>query len=124
MEDQMKQMLDMMTAMSAQQKAMEEKVSRMEDEKNLSNTPKATSLEEPQATVLDPARGASGRVDGPKVDPPPKFAGKEEEWRMFSLEMRSFYGNYLRRGSDGRLDGYHQRAQRAGMPNRNSRAGS
>ena len=89
MEEQMKQMLEMMTAMSQQQKEMEEKVSKLEV------TEKVPEEAETPTKGAQPALGNTNRAIGPKVDPPPKFAGKEEEWRMFSFKMRSFYGSYL-----------------------------
>jgi len=93
MEDQMKQMLDMMTAMSQQQKDMEEKMKKLESGRTLEQE---TLGRQPQRREVTEGLGAvSSKTFGPKVDPPPKFAGKEEEWRMFSLKMRSFYGNYL-----------------------------
>ena len=92
----MKQMLEMMTAMSQQQKEIEEKVSKLEVEKaSGQESAAAPERDKPRERLAETARGESSRVFGPRVEPPPKFAGKEEEWRMFSLKMRSFYGNYL-----------------------------
>ena len=51
----------------------------------------ATSLPRPSggAPVAESGREMVPRKLGPKVDPPPKFPGREEEWRMFSLKMRA-----------------------------------
>ena len=77
----MAKLLNMVETMSAQQKLMEEKVNRIES---------GTPVRQPEEAVKAEAR--RNRPDnhvyhGPKVDPPPKFYGKEEEWRTFSLKM-------------------------------------
>jgi len=100
MEEQMSQMMDMMKAMSQEQRDMKEKMLKLE-EKSSADESKATPLPTEEQDTLGrqlPRREVTESAkfrSGPKVDPPPKFAGKEEDWRMFGLKMRSFYGNYL-----------------------------
>ncbi len=86
----------LLTSMSDRQEAMEERMAKVET----SGEKPVKKEEEVERSPLPRARettaaGAQHVAQGPKVDPPNKFSGKEEEWRMFSLKMRSFYGNYL-----------------------------
>ena len=93
----MTKMLEMMTTMSQQQKAMEEELGKLKSERAPGSLLEPERPQQEASASTRPPTSVAGTVGtfGPKVDPPPKFGGKEEEWRMFSLKMRSFYGNYL-----------------------------
>ncbi len=90
MEEQMTKMMEMMTT-------MQEELVKLKSERVPSPALEPERPQQEASASTRPTTSGASTVGtfGPKVDPPPKFAGKEEEWRMFSLKMRSFYGNYL-----------------------------
>ena len=85
----MSKMMEMLTGISQQQRAIEEEMAVMRARPQSPREPEVQSLPKPAGSV------STAAMQGPKVDPPPKFTGREDDWRMFGLKMRSFYGNYL-----------------------------
>ena len=100
MQQQMTTIMTMLADMQQEQKAMKEQIARVEEkgEKGEKGEKPETASEAAPPRTTPVAVGAQAAVAnavGPKVDPPAKFSGREEEWRMFSLKMRSYYGNFL-----------------------------
>jgi len=90
MEEQMAKLMDMVQTMAQQQEETARGLAKLQEGSTEQAAPSPSARAPRQS---GPA--VSGATFRPKVDPPPKFPGKEEEWRMFSMKMRSYYGNAL-----------------------------
>ena len=92
MEEQISKMMEMMTKMAQQQEATAAELATLKEGAEAQRQPSSASAQRPTGNAGDLRGSTSFR---PRVDPPPKFPGREEEWRMFSMKMRSYYGNAL-----------------------------